>query len=506
MKAKEFIIEKTRLDPKCWTGYKKQGTKMKGDTRVNNCVPVKEEETGNVDDADSWESQAADAARNAETNKMSQQDATAGGVAEGYSVTDFNIRCFESWTDYSRFLRSPKTSNRDTVKSWPTGVASFLSPTGLVTESKLTQGDRSTAKKFSADFKALDKRELVKIKVGNSISVMYTIIDLDRKEVELGGFVTPKTITNINLNQDKAIDTITFEDGSQFPERNELTNVGGQNITNTIFFPDRVSSSRAYTHIWMLTNALEGRKWTINRQSINEQGVTEDSENYGGIQLSLEIEKDDEYVDDDDTDNQTIYVKATANGQELGHVLFTIDYDSQGMVLNPQDLEVEERFKGQGIAATMYDYVKSKGYRIRRSGQQTDAGAAFWNKRKPGQNVWEQGVAEDGTWGMMEETYHGNEFDECYGDMWFNEDDIIDEAEYHGRKVTLGKPMQGDVKKFKVYVKDPTTGNIKKVNFGDPNMRIKKSNPARRRSFRARHNCDNPGPRTKARYWSCRKW
>ena len=82
----------------------------------------------------------------------------------------------------------------------------------------------------------------------------------------------------------------------------------------------------------------------------------------------------------------------------------------------------------------------------------------------------------------------------------------INEAEYQGRKVKLGKIMQGDVKKFKVYVRDPKTKNIKKVNFGDPNMRIKKSNPARRRSFRARHNCDNPGPRTKARYWSCRKW
>ena len=80
------------------------------------------------------------------------------------------------------------------------------------------------------------------------------------------------------------------------------------------------------------------------------------------------------------------------------------------------------------------------------------------------------------------------------------------EAEYRGRKVKLGKPMRGDVKKFKVFVKDPKTGNVKKVNFGDPNMRIKKSNPARRRSFRARHNCDNPGPRHKARYWSCRKW
>lgn len=105
----------------------------------------------------------------------------------------------------------------------------------------------------------------------------------------------------------------------------------------------------------------------------------------------------------------------------------------------------------------------------------------------------------------LEETYHGDEFYKAYGDLWFNED-YLDEAEYRGRKVPLGKPMRGDVKKFKVYVKDPKTGNIKKVNFGDPNMTIKKSNPARRRSFRARHNCDNPGPRTKARYWSCRKW
>ena len=104
-----------------------------------------------------------------------------------------------------------------------------------------------------------------------------------------------------------------------------------------------------------------------------------------------------------------------------------------------------------------------------------------------------------------EETYEGDDFHHAYDVMWFNEDDALDEAEYRGRKVPLGKPMRGDVKKFKVYVRKPT-GNIVKVNFGDPNMRIKKSNPARRRSFRARHNCANPGPRTKARYWSCRKW
>ena len=86
------------------------------------------------------------------------------------------------------------------------------------------------------------------------------------------------------------------------------------------------------------------------------------------------------------------------------------------------------------------------------------------------------------------------------------DDSQLSEAEYQGRKVPLGKPMKGDVAKSKVYVKDPKTGNVKKVNFGDPNMKIKKSNPARRKSFRARHNCDNPGPRTKARYWSCRAW
>ena len=106
---------------------------------------------------------------------------------------------------------------------------------------------------------------------------------------------------------------------------------------------------------------------------------------------------------------------------------------------------------------------------------------------------------------LDEETYEGDDFHSAYDVMWFNEDDALDEAEYRGRKVSLGKPMRGDVKKFKVYVRKPN-GNVVKVNFGDPNMRIKKSNPARRRSFRARHNCANPGPRTKARYWSCRKW
>ena len=95
-------------------------------------------------------------------------------------------------------------------------------------------------------------------------------------------------------------------------------------------------------------------------------------------------------------------------------------------------------------------------------------------------------------------------------DLGFWDDELM-EAYYQGRKVTLNKPTRGDVKKFKVYVnsgKKDSKGRIKakKVNFGDKNMKIKKSNPKRRKSFRARHNCDNPGPKTKARYWSCKKW
>ena len=87
----------------------------------------------------------------------------------------------------------------------------------------------------------------------------------------------------------------------------------------------------------------------------------------------------------------------------------------------------------------------------------------------------------------------------------YAEDTEVDEAKYQGREVPLGKPMAGDVKKSKVYVKN-AKGNVVKVNFGDKKMKIKKSNPKRRKSFRARHNCANPGPRWKARYWSCRAW
>ena len=95
----------------------------------------------------------------------------------------------------------------------------------------------------------------------------------------------------------------------------------------------------------------------------------------------------------------------------------------------------------------------------------------------------------------------------------------LEESKYQGKTVTLNDPIrtsENKNKKFKVYVKDPKSGNIKKVNFGhggtsakklgQKTMKIRRSNPNARKSFRARHNCANPGPKTKARYWSCRKW
>jgi hypothetical protein len=83
--------------------------------------------------------------------------------------------------------------------------------------------------------------------------------------------------------------------------------------------------------------------------------------------------------------------------------------------------------------------------------------------------------------------------------------DFVEIYEEEGKKVKLNKIMRGDVKKYKVYVKNDK-GNVVKVNFGDPNMEIKRDDPARRKNFRARHNCDNPGPRWKARYWACKTW
>ena len=108
--------------------------------------------------------------------------------------------------------------------------------------------------------------------------------------------------------------------------------------------------------------------------------------------------------------------------------------------------------------------------------------------------------------GDIEEELHEGEYcPQCLIEYIKSHKNILTEAEYKGRKVPLGKPMKGDVKKFKVYIKNKK-GNVIKVEFGQPGVKIKKNNPARRKSFRARHRCHTAKDRTTARYWSCRKW
>jgi hypothetical protein len=134
-----------------------------------------------------------------------------------------------------------------------------------------------------------------------------------------------------------------------------------------------------------------------------------------------------------------------------------------------------------------------------------EKGPGLWanihKKRKEGRPMRKKGEKGAPTPAQLKRA-QGEELEEAELNEW---GEVEEAAEYQGRKVTLNKPTKGDVKKSKVYVKNEK-GNVVKVEFGDPNMQIQKDIPARRKSFRARHNCDNPGPKWKARYWSCKAW
>ena len=150
----------------------------------------------------------------------------------------------------------------------------------------------------------------------------------------------------------------------------------GQNGKSRAKLYDRLV--KRYANVWGYDTYHEDHgdqityELTKLKQSVAED--TKSTEHYNGIEISLEKE-----------DDEITVTAMMPSGRELGHVLFV----QEGDYLMPQDLEVDERYRGQGIASTMYNYVKSQGYKIRRSGQQTDAGAGFWGKHRPEQNVWE---------------------------------------------------------------------------------------------------------------------
>jgi len=142
---------------------------------------------------------------------------------------------------------------------------------------------------------------------------------------------------------------------------------------------------------------------------------------------------------------------------------------------------------------------------VRGEGFDDDVDESLWanihKKRKEGRPMRKKGEKGAPTAAQMKRA-KGEEVDLGETNEW---GEITEKSEYDGRPVDLNNPTKGDIKKYKVYVKNEK-GNVVKVEFGDPNMEIKRDDPGRRKSFRARHNCDNPGPKYKARYWSCKFW
>jgi len=179
-----------------------------------------------------------------------------------------------------------------------------------------------------------------------------------------------------------------------------------------------------------------------------------------------------------------------------------------------KDPEVKERLK------TAFEYIETQKEKSKKKTEEMKEGEitercwkgytqkgmkTMFGKRYPN-CVKKESVGETDENELLYEDLYGSVEETDY------EYNSLNEAEYQGRKVQLGKIMQGDIKKFKVYVKNDK-GKVVKVNFGfggksakGKRMTIKKNNPERRKSFRARHNCDNPGPRWKPRYWACRTW
>jgi hypothetical protein len=166
--------------------------------------------------------------------------------------------------------------------------------------------------------------------------------------------------------------------------------------------------------------------------------------------------------------------------------------------------ESENIEEGEGLWANIHAKRK-RGESPAKPGDEDYPDKKAWDKAKKSEEFSEELSEEeyDEACELMESLSFMNE-GQKYG---FYEIDTptLNEAEYQGRTVKLGKIMRGDVKKFKVFVKNDK-GNVVKVNFGQKGVKIKKNNPERRRSFRARHNCENPGPRWKARYWACKTW
>jgi hypothetical protein len=196
----------------------------------------------------------------------------------------------------------------------------------------------------------------------------------------------------------------------------------------------------------------------------------------------------------------------------------TENIDSEGLTdsfdMGPENtLEIEESFNDLVNILQFHGYDKSEIEDLDHEQLLMILGDVI-DDMEPGNERKGLEIFYDDLGRLLYDVEYEGEGEKIYEDSYGSTElvNLLNEAEYKGRKVKLGKIMQGDVKKFKVFVKNDK-GKVVKVNFGfggksakGKRMTIKKNNPERRRSFRARHNCDNPGPRWKPRYWACRTW
>ena len=196
----------------------------------------------------------------------------------------------------------------------------------------------------------------------------------------------------------------------------------------------------------------------------------------------------------------------------------TENIDSEGLTdsfdMGPENtLEIEESFNDLVNILQFHGYDKSEIEDLDHEQLLMILGDVI-DDMEPGNERKGLEIFYDDLGRLLYDVEYEGEGEKIYEDAYGSTElvNLLNEAEYKGRKVKLGKIMQGDVKKFKVFVKNDK-GKVVKVNFGfggksakGKRMTIKKNNPERRRSFRARHNCDNPGPRWKPRYWACRTW
>lgn len=406
------------------------------------------------------------------------------GVAEGtYHVSAFKINAYESMSDFRKWMRSPKKNERGMTRHIVDIYENICVNDNLLTESSQTFiKRRQEARVFSDKFKQFDERDRVKIKLGNTIALLSTTVIPDDKSsrIELSGFTTPKKIVKINLDNEGKIDSIKFDDGSTFPEAAEFTTVGGVNITNTIFFPDKASASKAHTAIWMYISDLEGKGWKLEHYM--SEGVAESD---SALSRILELS------------GMPPAAMPAVTEVAVPNSIDDLYYEFKETHQVPWDIDDDDYLE------MVTKFLQNKNVN---PDQIEDMAELFLDQREHDEDN-DHDYAN-----RLDDEQYGDD-DEDYlnfmrrGNDQYDDTAPMEEAKYQGREVPLGKPFltPDGPKKRSVYVKNPK-GNVVKVNFGDKKLRIKKSNPKRRKSFRARHNCANPGPRHKARYWSCRAW